>query len=99
MAANAEQMGQAFQAAAINAQLTALPIFSDNVREDKLTAKQWLEKVIINKTGGAWTDNQTLTHFRNALRGDMVCWYTTVTILDDTVLTWDILKAKFESDF
>ena len=49
-AAAADVMGQAFQAAAINAQLTALPIFSDNVKEDKLTAKQWLEKVVINKT-------------------------------------------------
>ena len=45
-------MGQAFQAAAINAKLTALLIFSDSIKEDKLIAKQWLEKVIINKTGG-----------------------------------------------
>ena len=44
MALQAEAMGQAFQAAAINMQLIALPIFSDNVKEDKLTAKQWLEK-------------------------------------------------------
>ena len=60
-AAAADAMGQAFQAAAINAQLTALPIFSDNVKEDKLTAKQWLEKVVINKTGGNWTDIQTIS--------------------------------------
>ena len=98
-AAAADVMGQAFQAAAINAQLTALPIFSDNVKEDKLTAKQWLEKVVINKTGGNWTDIQTITHFRNALRGDMVSWYDTITLLDDTAMTWAILKAKFERDF
>ena len=61
MALQAEAMGQAFQAAAINEQLIALPIFLDNAKEDKLTAKQWLEKVIINKTGGNWTDVQTLT--------------------------------------
>ena len=48
-AAAADAMGQAFQAAAINAQLTALPIFSDNVKEDKLTAKQWLEKMSSTK--------------------------------------------------
>ena len=70
----ADAMGQAFQAAAINAQLTVLLIFSDNVKEDKLTAKQWLVKVIINKTEGNWSDIQTITHFRNALRGDMVSW-------------------------
>ena len=33
MAQQAEAMGQAFQAAAINAQLIALPIFSDNVKQ------------------------------------------------------------------
>jgi hypothetical protein len=98
-AAAADAMGQAFQAAAINAQLTALPIFSDNVKEDKLTAKQWLEKVILNKTGGNWSDIQTITHFRNALRGDIISWYDTITLLDDTALTWDNLKAKFERDF
>ena len=65
-------MGQAFELVAINAQLIELPIFLDNVKEDKLTAKQWLEKVNIKKTGRAWTDLQTLNHFRNALRGDMV---------------------------
>ena len=41
-------MGQAFQAAVIIAQFTSLPIFLDNVKEDKLTAKQWLKKVILN---------------------------------------------------
>ena len=99
MAVPADAMGQAFQAAAINAQLIALPIFSDNVKEDKLTAKQWLEKVIINKTGGNWNDAQTLTHFRNALRGDMVGWYTSIAVFDDTELTWELLKTKFERDF
>ena len=43
MAQAAEAMSQAFQATAINPQLIALPIFSDNVKEDKLTATQWLE--------------------------------------------------------
>ena len=63
-AAAADAMGLAFQTAAINAQLTALPSFSDNVKEDKLTAKQWLEKVIIKKTVGNWSDFQTITSFR-----------------------------------
>ena len=98
-ASAADTMDQAFQAAAINAQLTALPVFSDNVKADKLTAKQWLGKVSLNKTGGNWPDIQTSMHFRNALRGDMVSWYDTITLLDDTALMWDILKAKFERDF
>ena len=40
--AGADTKDQAFQATAINPQLTALPIFLDNGKEDKLTAKQWL---------------------------------------------------------
>ena len=75
MAKAAEAMSQDFPAV-INAQLISLPIFSENFKEDELTAKQWLEKVIIkNKTGGNWNDVKTLTHFRNAVRGDMVDWY------------------------
>jgi hypothetical protein len=27
-----------------------------------------------NKQGGGWTDLQTVTHFRNALRGEMLMW-------------------------
>ena len=90
-------MGQAFQAAVINAQL--IPIFSDNVKEDKLIAKQWLEKVIINKTGENWSNVETLTLFKNALRGDMVGWQTSIAVLDDTPLTWDLLKTKFKRYF
>ena len=29
----------------------------------------------------------------------MVSWYDTITLLDDTALTWDILNAKFERNF
>ena len=57
-----------------------------------------MEKVI-NKTRGNWSDIQTITHFKNALSGDMVSWHDTITLTNDTTLTWDILKAKFERDF
>ena len=55
--------------------------------------------MIINKTGGNWTDVQTLAHFSNALRGDMVGWYTSLSVYDNTPLTWNLLKNKFERDF
>ena len=32
-------------------------------------------KVINHKTGGAWTDEQTITHVKNAFRGDLIDWY------------------------
>lgn len=29
----------------------------------------------------------------------MVGWYNSILVLDDTPLTWDLLKTKFERDF
>ena len=55
--------------------------------------------MIINKTGGNWNEAPTLAHFRNALTGDMVGWYTSISVFYDTPLTWDLLKTKFERDF
>ena len=49
-----------------------------------------------------WTklmDIQTKTHFRNVLRGDMVSWNDPISLLNDTALTWENLKTKFERDF
>ena len=39
---------------------------------------QWLQKVCLHKEGAAWTDAQTVTHFRNALRNKVVDWYDTL---------------------
>jgi hypothetical protein len=44
------------QALALKAQLAAQPIFSDHVKENRLTAKEGLEKVILDKNGGNWTE-------------------------------------------
>jgi hypothetical protein len=64
--------------------LTALHKFSDSVKEDRLTAKEGLEKVTLNTNGGNWIKVQTLTHFRNILRGEMFAWYNSFTMLEAT---------------
>ena len=66
--AQAAMFGTALTAAAMNAQLTVLPTFADNIKEDRLTASEWLQKVNTHKAGGNWTNEQAITHFRNALR-------------------------------
>jgi hypothetical protein len=43
---------QVLQLATANAQLAILPTFSNDAREDKTWATEWLQKVIINKHGG-----------------------------------------------
>ena len=97
-AAQAAMFGTALTAAAMNAQLTVLPTFADNIKEDRLTASEWLQKVNAHKEGGNWTNEQAITHFRNALRGTVVQWFTGVELLEDD-LTWDIVKAAFQRDF
>jgi hypothetical protein len=62
---------RALKAEALNAQLTPLPTFSDNMKEERLTAKEWPEKVILHKNGSNWTKIKPLKHFQNSLRGKM----------------------------
>ena len=81
MAAAAEALENANLAlnnAPANAQLTVLPAFSNIEKEDKFTATQWLQKVCLHKEGATWTDAQTVTHFRNAMRNKVVDWYDTL---------------------
>ena len=103
-AAAAAALAQAhlvIQNAAANTQLSILPGFSNNEKEDKCTATQWLQKVCLHKEGAAWTDVQTVTHFRNALRHDAVNWYDTLECfgVDIAGKNWAQIKARFEEDF
>ena len=43
-----------------NAQLTILPAFSNNKKEKKLSATQWLQKVCQHREGAGWTNAQTV---------------------------------------
>ena len=99
MGDQADILGAALNMATINANLALLPTFSDNLEADKYTAKEWLQQVLNNKRGGGWTDENTITYFRNALRGPMVPWYESLTIIDETLLTWERLKRTFERDY
>ena len=94
-----EGVPAAINAAHLNAQLLALPTFS-NKKEDQYTSTEWLQKVIINKNGGGWTELQTLTYFQNALRGTAIAWYNSLASLHGTkVLTWALVKSSFEIDY
>ena len=103
-AAAAAALAQAhlvLQNAAANTQLSILPSFSNNEKEDKCTATQWLQKVCLHREGAAWTDVQTVTHFRNALRNEAVNWYDTLECfgVDIANKNWEQIKTRFEEDF
>jgi hypothetical protein len=59
-------MAQALVNAQHQVNLAALPSFSDNVKEDKYIAAQWLQKVLLHRQAAAWTDDQIITYVRNA---------------------------------
>ena len=52
-----------------------------------------------NKQGAGWTDLQTITHFRNALRGEVLKWYNALPLMDIDNLDWQVVKARFEIDY
>jgi hypothetical protein len=62
--------------ALINAQHQVNPAtlhsFSNEVKEDQYTAAQWLQKVLLHRQAAAWNDDQIITHFRNALKKEVI---------------------------
>ena len=94
-AADAQQLFLNAQAAA---QPAVLPTFSNIYKDDNFTATQWLQKVINHKTGAAWTDEQTITHVRNAFRGDLIDWFDSLASLNIDSRIWDNVKTSFETD-
>ena len=90
---------QTLHLATTNAQLAILPTFSNNLTEDRTSPTEWLQKVLNNKQGANWTDAQTITHFRNALRGKALKWYNMLPLMELNNLNWDLVKAQFEEDF
>ena len=81
------------------AQLAILPQFSNKLETDKFTAAQWLAKVTNHRLGADWTDAQTITHVRNALRGSLLDWYDSLEDLGVNTLVWAEIQARFETDF
>ena len=48
--------------------------------------------------GVGWTDPQSVTYFRNALKGPMIQWFNGLKIVRTIAITWDYLREKFERD-
>ena len=66
-------------------------------KEGIFTPTQWLQKVINHKTGAAWSDEKTITHVRNAFRGDPIDWFDNIAALGTTA--WNNVKTALETDF
>ena len=90
---------QLFLNAQAAAQLAVLPTFSNDPKEDKYTASQWLQKVLIHKAGARWDDQQMITHVRNAFRGSVIDWFDMLAPLGVNITIWAEIQAEFESVF
>ncbi len=49
---------------------------------------------IEDQEGSGWTDLQTETHFRNALKGEVLKWFNALPTLN-----WKVVNTQFEQDF
>ena len=79
--------------------MAVLPPFSNKPTEDRFTATQWLQKVILHKAGATWTDRQAITLFRNALRGNVIDWFDTLADFGVDTNVWDHVQRSFEVDY
>jgi hypothetical protein len=89
--------------ALINAQhqvnLATLPSFSNEVKEDQYTAAQWLQKVLLHRQAAAWNDEQIITHFRNALKKEVIDWFDSLPALNVSQHVWQEIQTRFEIDY
>ena len=91
---------QAFLNATAAVQLATLPLFSNNLKEDKFTPAQWLQKVNSHKTAATWTDVETITHVCNAFRGQEVLdWFDSLAPLGVNTAVWAEIQTAFQIDF
>jgi hypothetical protein len=55
--------------------LPTLPSFSNEVKDNQYTAAQWSQKVLLHRQAAALNDEQIITHFRNALKKEVIDWF------------------------
>jgi hypothetical protein len=92
-------MAQALVNAQHQVNLAALPSFSDNFKEDKYTAAQWLQKVLLHRQAAVWTDDQIITHVRNALKDKVINWFDALPSYGVSIHIWAEIQTRFEIDF
>ena len=80
-------------------QLAVLPPVSNKPAEDRFTATQWVQKVPLHKAGATWTDRHAITHFRNALRGNVIGWFDTLADFGVNTNVWERIQKRFEIDY
>jgi hypothetical protein len=85
MADHAEDLRQA--------DLAKLPLFSGD-KTDIFTCEQWISRVQRAKDLSGWTNDRTMTHVINALKGSAFTYTRSINLASDVDIdNWDSFKA------
>jgi hypothetical protein len=55
--------------------------------------------VLLHRQALAWTDEQIITYFRNALKKEVIDWFDSLPALNASQLVWAKILAQLEIDF
>jgi hypothetical protein len=76
--------------------LATLPSISNEVKEDQYTAAQWLQKVLLQRQAAAWNDEQIITHFRTALKKEVIDWFDSLPALNVSQEVWQDIESQIQ---
>jgi hypothetical protein len=55
--------------------------------------------VLLNRQAAAWNDEQIITHFRNALKKELIDWFDSLPALNVSQHMWDEIQTRFLIDY
>jgi hypothetical protein len=56
-------------------------------------------KVLLHRQAAVWNDEQIITHFRNALKNEIIDWFDSLPTLNVSQHVWQEIQTRFEIDF
>jgi hypothetical protein len=96
---NATQMAPVLEQHDRLRKLTEIPYFYGKLALDKQTAPEFLDRIDVATTAGAWNDDRRLAEFRNCLRGSAAQWYHSLANEGIDPNNWAVMIANFKSVF
>jgi hypothetical protein len=67
--------------------------------DKKKTKTQQLQKVLLHSQPAALTDDQIITHLRNALKKEVIDWLDSLPALGVSQTEWAPISTRFEIDY
>ena len=72
--------------AAVEAQrqvdLSKIPFFHGDVKQDQFTPEQWIDRVNRARVAGNWNNEKTASYLYNSFRDKALTWFRTLHLMD-----------------